>query len=108
TAPRGGSDDGLERRRGNAVQAVVLPQRQQSLGLGGQRVYVRAGHGLAPVDTVLVTAGADRAPLGGERRAHHRGQRGVERDGQRPLLDQRGVPRLGLAEAGFGLPGLVI
>jgi hypothetical protein len=71
-------------------------------------VHVRAGHGLAPVDAVLVAAGADRGPLGGERRAHHRGQGGVERDGQRPLLGQRGAPSLSLAEAGFGLAGLLV
>src|SRR5580692_11386654 len=81
----------------DVVEPVVLPERQEPLGLGGERVDGRLGHGLAVEDPVLIAARADLGPLGGVSGPHGRGQRRVKLLGKPVHLGHGGARGLGLA-----------
>ena len=98
-------DGWLERDGRDAVQTMGLTQREQVLGFGCEGVHPRLGHGLAPVDAVVVAEGADlRAPrgVGG---SHGLGERGVEVFGQAVYFRDGGVPGLRLPEPMLHLAG---
>ena len=98
-------DGWLERHGRDAVQTMGLTQREQVLGFGCEGVHPRLGHGLAPVDAVVVAEGADlRAPrgIGGP---HGLGERGVEVFGQAVYFRDGGVPGLRLPEPTLHLAG---
>src|SRR6266851_5693972 len=59
-------------------QPMALPQGEQSLCLHGPGPDRWRGHGLAPVDPIVVAVRSDLGPLRGERGPHDVGQGAVE------------------------------
>ena len=98
-------DGWFERDGRDAVQTMGLTQRKQVLGFGREGVHPRLGHGLAPIDAVVVAEGADLSAPRGVDGSHGLGERGVEVLGQAVYFRDRGVPGLRLPEPTLRLAG---
>src|SRR5215471_15165940 len=82
----------------DVVHPVVLAQRQQPLGLRGERADLGLGLRLAQVDPVLVATRADLGALRGVGGVHGRGERRVEFRCQPVQFGHPGAARLRLPQ----------
>src|SRR5262249_52686659 len=92
------SDCGNARDFRDPVEPVVLAEREEPLGLGGEHADGGLRLGLAVKDPVLVAARADLGALRGVGGAPGGGRRGVKLLGQPVHLGQRGAICLGRAQ----------
>ena len=85
---------------------MALPQGEQSLRLHGPGPDRWRGHGLAPVDPIVVAAWPDLGPLRGERGPHDVGQGAVEMLACPVQFLQAGVVGLRIPQVLLGRPRL--
>src|SRR5215472_7936305 len=91
----------------DAGQPVALPQGEQSLCLHGPGPDRCGGHGLAPVDPVVIAPWPDLRPLCGERGPHDVGQSAVEILARPVQFLQAGAVGLRRPQVLLGRPRLV-